>query len=211
MTDVGINFAGNASIRSMSSRMPLDSPGRSSGSVTGPSLPRSQSPSPVRCRRPSSALRAVGVDLDLDEMMPGRSSRETSTIVDTGRMSANTSPCAAPTASQSAMSRTKIRDRTTWSNVAPALANASPMIRSDHPGLFAGVALADHLTIDRRGRAGDVHVVAAANHPAVADDALPRPTGTPTLDPLRPWLQHCTGRARRDQRSTSSDLTPIER
>ena len=38
---------------------------------------------------------------------------DSQTIVDTGRMSANTSPCALPTACQLAMSRTKILVRTT--------------------------------------------------------------------------------------------------
>ncbi len=52
------------------------------------------------------------------------------TMVDAGRTSAKTSPCARPTASQSRMSVTNIRVRTTSAGDAPHVASASTTISS---------------------------------------------------------------------------------
>src|SRR5206468_5181798 len=47
---------------------------------------------------------------------------------------------------------------------------------------LTGVSDGDHFAADCGGRAGYVHVIAAARHPAVADNALPRSAGAPALD-----------------------------
>ncbi len=62
--------------------------------------------------------------------MSGLTSRLTATSVLAGRMSRNTSPWARPTRSQSAMSVTYIRVRTTSSSDAPACASARPTLRN---------------------------------------------------------------------------------
>ena len=154
--------------------------------------------------------RTVCVDLDLDEMMPGRSVARPRPSSTPGGCRRRSRHAPSPTASQSAMLVTKMRDRTTWSNVAPALASASPMIR--RITLVCSPASPCPTTCPSTVAvvAGNMHVVAAAHHPAVADNGLPRPARTPSLDRCAHARALHTA-ADPDQRSTSCDWTPIER
>src|SRR5688572_10393009 len=84
-----------------------------------------------RFRHDLERRRAMIASPSISTSITGSINARTSTMLVAGRISANTSPCARPTACQSRpMLTTNMRVRTTSSNVAPALARAAPMFVS---------------------------------------------------------------------------------
>src|SRR4029077_3053768 len=81
-------------------------------------------PSPIYTAPSTIASASISTSIS------GATSRVTATSVLAGRMSRNTSPCARPTRSQSAMSVTYMRVRTTSASEAPACASARSMFLS---------------------------------------------------------------------------------